>query len=111
MANIKNNVAGQETCRKILEAAGQVFAERGLHAATLQEITDRAGVNKAAVNYHFHDKNELYAAVVKYAITCSAMDPTPQELEGNPKTASALSSTTPFNTFSTPTAPPGEPPS
>lgn len=64
MANIKNNSAARETQRKLLEAAGNVFAERGFHSATIKEITERAGASIAAVNYHFSDKGELYAAVI-----------------------------------------------
>lgn len=67
--NIKNNVAAQETCRKLVDAAGEVFAKRGLYAATIKEITDLAGVNTAAINYHFRDKFELYAAVVHHALS------------------------------------------
>jgi len=85
MANVKDNAASHETRRKLIDAAGQVFAERGLHAATLQEITDRAGVNKAAVNYHFRDKLELYAAVVRHCLSFSHADPTPQEMTGPPE--------------------------
>jgi AcrR family transcriptional regulator len=65
MANVKNNTAAQETQRRLLEAAGEVFAERGFHAATIKEITDRAGAALASVNYHFRDKAELYAAVLR----------------------------------------------
>lgn len=64
MANVKNNSAARETQRKLLEAAGEVFAERGFHSATIKEITERAGASIAAVNYHFSDKGELYAAVI-----------------------------------------------
>jgi AcrR family transcriptional regulator len=85
MANVKDNAASQGTRRKLIDAAGQVFAERGLHAATLQEITDRAGVNKAAVNYHFRDKFELYAAVVRYCLSCSDAGPTCEETSGPPE--------------------------
>jgi AcrR family transcriptional regulator len=85
MANVKDNAASQETRRKLIDAAGQVFAERGLHAATLQEITARAGVNKAAVNYHFRDKQELYAAVVRHCLRFSQTGPTPQETSGPPE--------------------------
>jgi TetR/AcrR family transcriptional regulator, regulator of cefoperazone and chloramphenicol sensitivity len=85
MANVKDNAASQETRRKLIDAAGQVFAECGLHAATLQEITDRAGVNKAAVNYHFRDKFELYAAVVRYCLSFSNVGPLPQEMTGPPE--------------------------
>jgi TetR/AcrR family transcriptional regulator, regulator of cefoperazone and chloramphenicol sensitivity len=84
MANVKDNVAAQETRRKLIDAAGQIFAERGLHAATLQEITDRAGVNKAAVNYHFRDKFELYAAVVRYCLSFSTPCPA-QDLTATPE--------------------------
>jgi AcrR family transcriptional regulator len=84
MANVKDNAAAQETRRKLIEAAGQVFAERGLHAATLQEITNRAGVNKAAVNYHFRDKLELYAAVVRHCVSFR-IEPAPEEMTGPPE--------------------------
>ena len=85
MANVKDNAASQETRRKLIDAAGQVFAERGLHAATLQEITDRAGVNKASVNYHFRDKLELYAVVVRHCLSFSDASPTPEEMTGPPE--------------------------
>jgi len=65
MANVKNNSATQETRRRLLNAAGEVFADRGFHAATIKEITDRAGASLASVNYHFQDKAELYAAVLR----------------------------------------------
>lgn len=85
LANVKNNAAAKETCRKLIEAAGEVFAEKGLHAATLQEITDRAGANKAAVNYHFRDKFELYAEVVRQGLAFGNITPTPEDRLGPPE--------------------------
>lgn len=55
------------TREKLIEAAGEVFAEKGLHGATIRDITQRAGTNIASVNYHFKDKFELYTVVLRQA--------------------------------------------
>ncbi|MFA6103583.1 MAG: CerR family C-terminal domain-containing protein [Victivallaceae bacterium] len=48
------------TKNKIIVAALEEFAEHGYHAATIRNICRRAGVNIAAINYHFSGKAELY---------------------------------------------------
>jgi AcrR family transcriptional regulator len=59
---------GQDaTRRQLLEAAAEVFAEAGFRSATVREICRRAGANIAAINYHFGDKEKLYAEVLHYA--------------------------------------------
>jgi TetR/AcrR family transcriptional regulator, regulator of cefoperazone and chloramphenicol sensitivity len=56
---------------RLIEAAGEVFGDVGFHGATVREITKRAGVNLAAINYYFRDKEELYWAVLQHAIQCA----------------------------------------
>lgn len=70
-----------DTRQRVLEAAGAVFAERGFRAATVREICQRAKANLAAVNYHFGDKERLYAAVLQYTFHCAAHSPLDRGLD------------------------------
>ena len=56
-----------ETRERLMTAAGEVFAEQGYRNTTVREICQRAGANVAAVNYHFGDKERLYAEVIRDA--------------------------------------------
>lgn len=66
------------TKSRLLEAAGEEFAERGFEGATIRAIIERAGANLAAVNYHFGDKEKLYIQAVIEAHRCG-MDAEPDE--------------------------------
>ncbi|KII75861.1 TetR/AcrR family transcriptional regulator [Vibrio renipiscarius] len=56
--------AKQNTKEKILDVAEALFAEQGFNDTSLRTITSKAGVNLAAVNYHFGDKKTLVRAVL-----------------------------------------------
>ena len=57
-----------ETRQRIIEAAEKLFALRGVEAVSIRDITQAAGVNVAAINYHFGTKNSLAAEVFKQCI-------------------------------------------
>lgn len=52
---------------RIIEAAGELFALRGYKGATVRDICTSAGVHVGAVNYHFRDKEGLFAAALEHA--------------------------------------------
>jgi AcrR family transcriptional regulator len=53
-----------DTKEQIITVAERLFAERGFAGTTLRHVVSEAGVNLAAVNYHFGSKEELFRAVV-----------------------------------------------
>ena len=58
---------GIETRGRILTAACEIFARKGYHDATIEEICGCAKTNIAAINYHFGSKDQLYAKVWRHA--------------------------------------------
>lgn len=52
-----------DTKSRILDIAEELFGERGLDRVSIRDITKKAKVNLAAINYHFGSKEDLIAAV------------------------------------------------
>ncbi|HMX36891.1 MAG TPA: TetR/AcrR family transcriptional regulator [Ferruginibacter sp.] len=53
----------KDTEQKILESARNVFIQKGLAGARMQDIADHAGVNKALLHYYFTSKDKLFNIV------------------------------------------------
>lgn len=51
------------TKERLLDAAQELFANRGISATSLRDITSKAGTNLASVNYHYGSKENLIRAV------------------------------------------------
>ena len=58
----QNNVSVEE---KILVAAEEIFIIEGFKGCRMQEIANKAGVNKAMLHYYFRSKKKLFEAVFK----------------------------------------------
>jgi AcrR family transcriptional regulator len=67
-------VSPDPTREKLLEVAGQIFADRGYQAATIREICLQARANVAAVNYHFGDKLGLYTEVLQESVRAAQVE-------------------------------------
>ena len=52
------------TRAKLFDAAADLIGEQGLHATTVDQIVERAGVAKGTVYYHFKSKDELFQALL-----------------------------------------------
>ncbi len=71
------------TRSKLLEAAGRIFADKGYEAATIREICRAAGANVAAVNYHFGDKQGLYAEILRQMGRAAQLERMTATLDGS----------------------------
>ena len=79
-------MAQSDTVDRILDAAEELFAERGFAETSLRMITSKAGVNLAAVNYHFGSKNSLIQSVFARFLTpfSATLEAEFDELEARP---------------------------
>jgi AcrR family transcriptional regulator len=57
---------GEDTARRILLAAIEVFADEGYEGASTRSLASRAGVNAPAIQYYFGSKEGLYRAVIAH---------------------------------------------
>src|SRR5207244_10883082 len=64
----KKDVVTEFRTSGILEAARKVFAEKGFHEATVDDIAEAAGVAKGTVYLYYESKREVYFAALKFGI-------------------------------------------
>jgi AcrR family transcriptional regulator len=69
-----------ETRRRILEAAGRVFARDGFRGATTREIAREAQVNEVTLFRHFRSRNDLLRAVLCRPLEKVLVDPADERL-------------------------------
>jgi AcrR family transcriptional regulator len=64
----KQRRAPSERPREILDAALELFVERGFAGTRLDDVAERAGLSKAAIYLYFEDKTALFMGVVRQAV-------------------------------------------
>ena len=67
MSEIRDNKKILPAYWQILDAAKELFAERGYRDTTVRLIAKKAGVNGASVNYYFRSKDSLYETIFSEA--------------------------------------------
>ncbi len=71
MVNMKK-IKDKNTEEQILVAAKNVFQAKGMDGSRMQEIADKAGINKAMLHYYYRSKQLLFEAVFKNAFSLLA---------------------------------------
>lgn len=78
------------TKQQLIREASKLFAERGFGGTSIRDITEAAGANLAAINYHFGSKDALFAVVIhektqplkrKVQVIAQSIDSPVQKLE------------------------------
>jgi len=59
----------QNTEQRILDAAKEVFQQKGMTGARMQEIADKAGINKSLLHYYYRSKDKLFGKVFEIAFS------------------------------------------
>jgi len=66
----------QNSKEKIIEAAIDVFFDKGFDAASMREIAEKAGITKPMIYYHFKNKEALYLGLLEenLALFCQGLE-------------------------------------
>jgi AcrR family transcriptional regulator len=81
----KRRANGEESRRRILDAAAEIAGERGYDGTSIAQVSARCGLPASSIYWHFKDKDELIAAVIErsfhrwLAVFTMPTDGSPQE--------------------------------
>lgn len=64
-----NNTETYTSRQKIIDTAEKLFAEKGFHSVSLNQIAQEAGISKSLILYHFTDKDSLYKSVIERVVS------------------------------------------
>jgi TetR/AcrR family acrAB operon transcriptional repressor len=65
---------GDESRRRIMDAAEQLFAERGFERTSFVDIAERSGISRGSIPWHFTNKDGLLLAVVERALARATIE-------------------------------------
>ncbi len=55
----------RKTVDRIIDVSRELFAKKGYAATSVREISEKAGVNISAINYHFGNKQKLFNQIIQ----------------------------------------------
>lgn len=84
---IQESIRGERTRQRLIDAGVEIFGRYNFEATTTRMLAERAGVNLAAIPYHFNSKEGLYHAVVRHIVEQAAAAYRPAVAEINEKLA------------------------
>jgi TetR/AcrR family transcriptional regulator, regulator of cefoperazone and chloramphenicol sensitivity len=77
----KSKTVTADAASRLLVAARRMFADKGMSGTSIRDLAQEAGVNVAAVNYHFGSKENLYLETLRsFYRECGAVTPRVQEI-------------------------------
>jgi len=94
--NLRTVKPEHETRTRILDAAEELFMQHGFEGTSMRQLTSKAGVNLAAVNYHFGSKDALIEAVFRRRLDpmnverIAALERIEREAEGRALTSESI---------------------
>lgn len=63
----KRRANGEESRRRIIEAAAEIASERGYEGTSISTVSERSGLPSSSIYWHFADKDDLIAAVIEHS--------------------------------------------